>query len=237
MDPMEEIWNDVALPGKDGNKYISFKGLNDLSFLYLSGFVDVNRFGFKEWTDSFQPSQQKDGSYLVTHDQWLEKRKFRYDGPIGAPFDPLSLEEREYTEAEFLKILSEKVIPNTIFEKNASPQIMANLRLRKKLQNGKVILDKEVKEGLVHVLTNYASPLYFMEMTVNNLKKAKGTKGAMSQIETQRSKFAAGMTAQQIASARFAEIAKEAKKEPPPVSSAPAVSLKDLKKKKREIKA
>ena len=199
--------------------------------------MDINRFSFKEWAESFQSSQQKDGSYLVTHDQWLEKRKFRYEGPIGVPFDPLSLEEREYTEAEFLKILSEKVIPNTIFEKNAAPQIMANLRLRKKLQNGKVILDKEVKEGLVHVLTNYASPLYFMEMTVNNLKKAKGAKGAMSQIETQRSKFAAGKTAQEIVTTRLAEISKELQKEAAPVSEAPSVSLKELKKKKREIKA
>ena len=114
---------------------------------------------------------------------------------------------------------------------------MANLRLRKKLQNGKVILDKEVKEGLVHVLTNYASPLYFMEMTVNNLKKAKGAKGAMSQIETQRSKFAAGKTAQEIVTTRLAEISKELQKEAAPVSEAPSVSLKELKKKKREIKA
>jgi predicted DNA binding CopG/RHH family protein len=236
MNPMEEIWQSTSIPGKDGQNYIVFQGIGDLSFLYLSGFVDVDKFSFQEWADSFRSSRQKDGSYRITHEQWLEKKKFRYSGPIGVPFDPMSLEEREYPEAEFLKILSEKVLPNTIFDRKSAPKLMENLRLFKKLHGGKVTLDKEVKQALTQILTDYASPRRFMEMTVENLRKQKDAKAALSEIESQRSKFAAGKTAQEIAAARLSEIAKEIKKEAT-TAAGPSVSLKELKKKKREIKA
>ena len=234
MDAMEEIWGKVAKPEKDGTKKIVLKGANDLGFLYVSGFVDIKKNSFKSWIDAFAPSRRKDGSYAVTHDQWVEKKKFRYTGRVGVPFDPMSIEEKQYTEVEVIKLLTEKIIPNTIYDESYIPQVLNNLRAQKKLVNGIATIDRKTKEYVAQIVNNYPSPTRILEILVDALRKSRGSKNAMSQLEAQKSGFAAGMTAQQIAASRLNEIAKEVKQAESQVANeTPSVSLKDLKKKKR----
>jgi len=231
MDPMEQIWEKAAKPAKDGNKYFIFKGINDLGFLYVTGFVDAQKYSLKDWTDAFKSSQQKDGSYLVSHAQWLEKRKFRYGGVIHPPFNPLTLPEKEYSEEEVIKVLSENILPQTIFDKSAIPQILQNLRSQKKLVNGKLKVDRKLKMEVAHLIDSYPSPRRILELMVDTLKRAKKPSEALAH-QTERSGFAAGKTAQQIVASRLSELAKEIKKEEAPLSEAPSISLKELKKRK-----
>lgn len=234
MNPMEEIWNSVSKSGKDGKRSITLKGVGDLAFLYLSGFVDVKQHNFKSWIAAFQPSKLADGSFAVTHDQWLEKRKFRYEGPVETPFDPNTIEEKEYTEDEFIKLMGKEILPNTQFDPGVIPQMMANLRLQKKSQNGKVNLDKKLKHELIELLNRYPHPQRVLQAMVYALKEGKGKQVALSQAEAQKSSFTAGLSIQQMAQTRLAEISKELKKEGValPESQVPAISLKDLKKKR-----
>src|SRR5262245_56516548 len=116
MDPLEAIFNRVAKDGKDGKKYIFFKDQTDIAFLYASGFVDAKKYGFQNWMDAFKPSRQADGSYVISREQWMEKKKYHYEGPINPPWDPMSLEEREYTEKEIQEIIAKKIIPCTLFD-------------------------------------------------------------------------------------------------------------------------
>src|SRR5579885_3697785 len=116
MEPLEAIFHRVAKETKDKKKYIFFKDQVDIAFLYASGFVDAKKYTYKQWMDSFDASKKADGTYVVSHEQWMEKKKFHYNGPIKEPWDPMTLENREYTEKEIEQILINKVLPCTIFD-------------------------------------------------------------------------------------------------------------------------
>lgn len=234
MDAMEEIWKSVAKTGKDGKTYIFLKGANDLGYLYATGFVDVRRYSFKDWVDSFASSRLKDGSYAVSHDQWLEKKKFHFEGLVAEPFDPMQLEDRELTESETITFLKETVLPHTVFDEKAIPQILTNLKTYKKLVDGKVKLDKRLKQEIILLLNAFPSPMRTLEVMVQNMRAVKEGRSASAskagQDQVQKSQFAAGLTAQEIARKRLSEIAKEA--QPAKVTSdKPSISLKELKKK------
>jgi len=229
---MEELWLKVSKPAKDGNRYIVLKGLGDLGFLYATGFVDVQKYGFKEWMDAFARSRQKDGSFIITHAQWLEKRKFRFEGRLETPFDAHAIEEREYTEAEVTKLLTEKIIPNTIYNQSYVPQILNNLRAQNKLINGKVRIDRPIKDYIHSIVNTYPSPKRILELMVGALKYSKANKSKMSQLAMQKSTFAAGSAAEKIVQARLSEIAKEIQAAEAPAPSGPTVSLKDLSKRR-----
>src|SRR5204863_7506137 len=98
------------------------------------------KYSLQDWVSAFLPSRLADGSYIVNHEQWMEKKKFRYTGPVGHPFEPSKIPEKEYDEADFLKLLKEKIIPNTIFDESAMPQLLATLKVPQKLKNGKINL-------------------------------------------------------------------------------------------------
>lgn len=234
MDPMEEIWNTVAKTGKDGKRCISLKGTGDLAFLYLSGFVDVKKHDFKSWINAFTASKLPDGSYAVSHDQWVEKRPFRYDGPIGTPFDPNAIQEKEYSEQDFIKLMTEKVLPNTQFDPSNIPQMLTYLKQQRKLTNGKVTLDKGVKTEVMNLIATYPHPMAVLQKMVQALKEGKGTVVTMAQEQAQKSRFVAGMSAPQTAQQRLNEISKAMQKEaaPIPESQVPAIDLKALKKKR-----
>src|SRR5579885_1144140 len=87
------IWDQVAPPGTNGKKVITFADRNDLVYLFCTGFVDERKFTLHDWVDSFQESLQEDNSYAVSEAQWMSKAKFRYSGPVGQPFDPMLLRE------------------------------------------------------------------------------------------------------------------------------------------------
>lgn len=229
---MEELWLKVSKPAKDGNRYITLKGLGDIGFLYATGFVDVQKFTFKEWMDAFAPSRQKDGSFVVTHPQWMAKKKFRFDGKLDAPFDAFTIEERDYTEAELTKLMTEKIIPNTIYNQSYIPQVLNNLRAQKKLVNGKIKIDKGIKEFIHNLINTYPSPKRILELMVGALKYAKDNKYKMSQLGLQKSSFAAGSAAEKIVQARLSEIAKEIHAAEAPAPTGPTVSLKDLQKRR-----
>lgn len=236
MDPLEVIFNRVAKERKDGKRHIFFKDHVDIAFLYATGFVDAKKFTYKQWLDSFDPSKQPDNSYIISKEQWLEKKKFHYDGPIHPPWDPMALEDREYTEKEIQDLLVEKVLPCTVFDATYAQVYINNLKAQGRLVNGKAIIDKVAKEYILQVINQYPCPMRVLEVSVYGLRNMKRGKTQTAQDQIQKSGFAAGMTAQQIYSSRLADLAKkQAPKVAPaaPVSNNPAISLKDLQKKRR----
>lgn len=230
---MEEIWESVSEPAPDGKRYLTFKNLGGLSFLYVTGFVDVKKYSFKDWSDAFLPSRKKDGSYLVTHEQWIEKKKFRYAGPIGTPFDPTTLEEKEYTETDFVQLLQDGVVPNTyMIDEKAIPQMVANLKAQGKIKGGRILIDKTIKKSIAQLIDNYPSPLRILELMASELIKVKKGERGKASGAAQKSGFAKGKTAQEIAASRLAEMTKTLKEAGAAMPEIPSVSLKELKKKK-----
>lgn len=236
MDPLEVIFNQVSKEEKDGKRHIFFKDHVDIAFLYATGFVDAKKFNYKQWLDSFDPSKQPDGSYIVSKEQWMEKRKFYYDGPIHPPWDPMAVEEREYSEKEIHDLLVEKVLPCTIFDASYAQVYINNLKAQGRLANGKAKVDKPAKEYILQVINQYPSPMRVLEVSVYRLRDTRLGQTQAAQNQIQKSGFAAGMTAQEIHAQRLASLSKTpsaAKQTPPPASDKPAISIKDLKKKRR----
>lgn len=237
MDPLEAIFHRVAKESKGAKdkKYIFFKDQVDIAFLYASGFVDAKKYTYKQWLDAFDPSKQANGSYVVSHEQWMEKKKFHYDGPINPPWDPMALEERDYTEKEITELLVQKILPCTVFDSSYAQTYINNLKAQAKLVNGVAFMDKAAKDYILQVINQFPAPMRVLEVAVWGLKKAKKGITQAAQTRIQESGFATGATAQQIFANRLADLAKTpAAKQPQaaPVSDKPAVSVKDLQKRR-----
>lgn len=234
MDVLESIWHQVAKPAKDGKKYVFFKDQMDVIFLYATGFVDAKKFTCEEWIKAFEPSKLKNGSFAVSEAQWMEKKKYHYSGPVNPPFDPLKLEDREYTEAEFATLLREKVIPSTIFDEKNVPGFVNNLKAQGRLVNGKMMIDRPTKEYMLQIVNQYPSPMRVLEISVHGLHTAKKGLYQAARDTMQKSAFTAGQTAQQITAARLAQLsgAKPAAETAPAAPAGETLSLKDLQKRK-----
>ncbi len=206
-------------------------------FLYASGFVDAQKYSFDQWTDAFASSRQADGSYLINKEQWLEKKKFHYRGKIDVPFDPMIIEERDHTEEEVTRLLADKILPGTIFDKSYLPTAINNLKAQGKLVNGKLSVDLATKKYLLSLMNQYPSPLRVLQVTVHKLKQARKGDRQMTQDEQQQSAFIAGASAQQIAASRLSDMMKSTQGDVKSQSSSQGgISLKDLQKKKSSPK-
>ena len=231
MDALAEIFLKTSKPGKDGKRYIFFKNQVDVTFLYFSGFVDAKKFSCDKWIEAFKASQQPDGSYAISEKQWLEKKRFHYEGPVDPPWDPMTLEEREYKEKEVHDLLIRKILPCTVFDKGYAQVYMNNLKAQGRLVNGRARVDRPAKEYILQILNQYPSPLRVLQISVHGLRKARRGFTQAAQDQIQKSGFASGMTAQQIYASRLADLAgKQSPKETPPAPDKPAVSIKDLQK-------
>lgn len=235
MDPLTEIFLKTSRPGKDGKRYIFFKTQVDITFLYFSGFVDAKKFTCDKWIEAFKSSQQTDGSYAISEKQWLEKKRFHYGGPVDPPWDPMTIKDGEYSEKEIRKIIVEKVIPCTVFNEKMAEVYLNNLKAQGRLANGRGSINKPVKEYILQIINQYPSPLRVLQISVHGLRRLKRGFTQAAQDQVQKSAFTSGMTAQQIYASRLASLAKQqAPKEtaPSPALDKPAVSVKDLQKRR-----
>ena len=229
MNPMEELWERIAQPAEDGQKQITYKTDQDLVFLYANGFVDFRKYTLADWIKAFDDSKQADGSYQVTRPQWLAKERFRYAGPIGEPFDPQRLKEREYSEEEFAKILKAFVCPSTWIHEQNVPNIVAYFKKKQGLK-GKVRIDKGVKREFQESLDKIPSPLRILQLDVARFSKGKPAKGG------EKTAYQAGADAQRLAAERLAQLART-KEAPAAPLETPAIPLKELKKRKAPHRA
>lgn len=228
MTPMEELWEQVAKPAADGQKQITYKTDQDLLFLYANGFVDFRKFTLADWIKAFDDSKQKDGSYRVTRQQWLAKDKYRFTGAIGEPFDPQRLKEREYTEQEFSQILKLFICPSTWIPEQNIPGLLDYFKKKKKLVDGKIRIDKDVKKEFQESLDKIPSPLRILQLDVARFRRQKGAAPAA----TSGSGYQAGTDAQKLAASRLAQIAKSAPAPEPEVGKEAGIPLKEIKKRR-----
>lgn len=173
MDPMEQIWEKIATPDATGEKVVVYKGEQDLVFLYANGLVDADQYGLEEWVAAFADSRQKDGTYRLTHEQWMAKKKFRYNGPVHKPFDPQRLKDGEYTPEEFYGILKEELVPSTWLTEQSIPKVMKNYQAAGKFKDGKFVIDQALKDDFEKILRFYPSPLRILQIDVHGLPTQK----------------------------------------------------------------
>lgn len=223
MTPLEELWEKVAQPGDDGHKYITYKGEQDLIFLYANGFVDFRKYTAAAWVEAFTESKQKNGSYRVTREQWLAKEKYRLNEPVGEPFDPGRLKEKEITEAEFAAVLKHFICPSTWIPEANIPNMLEYYRKNKKLANGKIRIDPSIKKEFKDVLEKLPSPLRVLQLDVARVRGKRKTTGG-------KSAYVAGADAQKVAAERLRQLSQTRPAPKTETAKKEGIPLKELKK-------
>lgn len=201
---MKYIWEQVSQPDPQGKRFVKYGGRQDLVYLYETGFVDTDKFPLTEWVDAFKDSLQKDGRYLLDENQWMAKKKYRYDGPIDVPFDPLVLPERLWEPSEFEKLLKEKILPSMAIPEKTFRDSLEKVK-DKMLVKGKVSIDKQFKFVLKQILDNSPSPRRFREVSLAEALQKMGQGSpkpgmpAVPQTAQQKSGFSTGPAASKAA--------------------------------------
>ncbi|MBI2082900.1 MAG: hypothetical protein HYT76_04960 [Deltaproteobacteria bacterium] len=229
-DPMEELWDVVAQESDDGQKYIIYQNQYDLLYLYANGFVDFKKQTLEQWIKAFDDSKQKDGGYKVTKEQWLKKGSYRYSGPIGEPFDPDRLQEREFSEKEFEAVFKQFVCPSTWIPEANIPLILDHYRKQNKLVNGKIRINKEIKNEIRTALEKIPSPLRILQLDIASIQN-KGRKGFPIPAATAQTGYVPGMNIQKLAAKGLEQLSRRAPEPAAPVPEGSTLTLKDLRKK------
>jgi len=173
MSTFTEIWERVSKDPGDGVRVITFATENDLNFLYASGFVDAEKYTMEQWLKSFDECKQKDESYIVTNKQWMAKEAMHYTGPVREPFNPLNLPEEELTEAQFVTMLKQCIIPSSQATVEKIPVILKDFKDQEFFKDGKIMVTTKVKNELNIFLAMYPSPLRVLEFKIMQLKSGE----------------------------------------------------------------
>lgn len=168
---MVAVWNETATILPDGISYIIWRDRYDLEYLYLTGFVDTDKHSKDDWINAFEDSRRPDGSYRVTKDQWLAKKHFRYEGPVGFPLDPMMLQEGLWEMKDFEKLLKEGILPATTLTEDHFRKAIEKTK-DTAIKDGKYVVNRVFKFGLKQLLLTYPSPRRVREMSVAEARKS-----------------------------------------------------------------
>ncbi len=148
-----------------------FEGEHDLVYLYNTGFVDTDKFSLDKWIQAFRESRQRDGSYSLTHEQWLDKVTYRYNEKVEAPFDIMAIREGEWTESEWKDFVKEKIMPETIFTYDQFLKGFEEGKKAGKLKNGMVIVTQELKQTWLQAINKNPSPQRHRALAVHRIRQ------------------------------------------------------------------
>ncbi|HEX5038306.1 MAG TPA: hypothetical protein VFX30_14205 [bacterium] len=190
---VKAIWAAVSQAGPDGKKYLTFVSRTDLVYLFCTGFVDESKHTVHDWVESFKDSLQPDGSYRLSEEQWMDKARFRYCGPVGRPFDALLIKEGEWQEKEMETLIRLHILPAVYFTEKEFRSIFDEAR-ESFFSGGVYKITRAVKEDLKKLIDMYPSPAQVRALGLAEARAERsGQKGsgystgqAQSQVAAQR---------------------------------------------------
>lgn len=184
--PLEILWKQIPKEIHNGKEYIHYRQL-DVPYLYLMRMADPHKCTLQQWMDAFNDSRQADGSYLVSHEQFVAKMKY-YNAtiPTRAPFDANSLrqgywDEKDLDEVYFTRIREETVLTDVDWEE-------VKRRIRQK--DGRLMIDKDFVRELCFVLEKFPSVIRNRATNMMKLKETQKetgfTAGQADSLEAQK---------------------------------------------------
>lgn len=201
-DPMLLIWQ--KLPKQrhpDGSEYIDYAPV-DLPYLYNNGFVDTQTYTLDEWLLAFLDYRQADGNFRLNKDQFLELRKYRYDGIIRTPFDALRVREGKWTEDDLWKLYHLSIKPSSTITDRQFTLMLDGLKKKGLFKDNEYTIDAAFKQRLNTLIIQNPSPLRRLEMRIADEQKGTPKKAA----GTQHSQFTVGRTQAEETSKAFSEL-------------------------------
>jgi hypothetical protein len=203
---LQKIWDKVAKPGPDGKNYIVIKNRQDLEYHFWSGFVDDDQYSLQQWVDAFQDSLLPNGGYLVTEDQWMAKVPYHYSGPINPPYDPMTIREGEWSEADLESLVWEKLKPCVYFSKEEWGRIIGEVKKTLPKKDGKFVISRALKEEWTNFVNTYASPRRVLQLGVAQLRVVKTGQPASGAPLGPQSGFAKGPDASRQVADRLSQL-------------------------------
>ncbi len=207
---LKEIWDSVSIKTPDGKQFILFKKREDIEYQYCSGFVNESEFSLEEWVDSFSDSRMPNGMYLVSEEQWMDKVRFHYSGPVSDPFDPLTLREGEWSEEEMDELVREKILPSIYLSAEDFGKVFEAAKRHGLSVNGHYRINQATKEGLLDLINDCPSPRRVRELLRAEVRASrKGSTGLSQGIGA--TGFTKGPSASQVAAERLGQLLKKGK--------------------------
>ncbi|HEX5038308.1 MAG TPA: hypothetical protein VFX30_14215 [bacterium] len=201
---LQKMWDKIAKPGADGRNYIVIKDRKDLEYHFWSGFVDDDHYTIQQWVDAFQDSLLPNGAYLVTEEQWMAKVPYHYSGPILPPYDPMTIREGEWSEADLEGLVWEKLKPCVYFTKDEWGRIIGEVKKTLPKKDGKYLISRQLKQEWTTFVNTYSSPRRVLQMGVAQLKAAQSGQGAPA--SSPQSGFAQGPAASRQVADRLSQL-------------------------------
>ncbi len=236
-DPMDYIWEKVPKTAAGFIHYLS----GDIPYLYQNGFVDTNRFSYKEWQQAFDDCKQADNSYLISKNKFLSLRRFRYEGPLFVPFDPYRVREGEWTDEDLKKLFERSIKPSSSITEDIFWNSVKALKDSGSLQNGKLLVDDTVKKQLAYLIERFPSPRRRLEKEVHRIREEREVELRKVSENRDSSVFVAGKLASETKLQEFKKLetaspsGASSKSDKPFKSSSEGIDIKKLRKPGRKI--
>ncbi|OGQ48632.1 MAG: hypothetical protein A3H42_05715 [Deltaproteobacteria bacterium RIFCSPLOWO2_02_FULL_46_8] len=180
---MEFIWQSVD-KSADGCIYYSIEFID---FLWDHGFVDTKKFSRQTWRTAFEPFKQPNGSFKLSHAEFLSLEKYRYAGEINIPFDAMRINEGKYTDEGFEQLAEDSLSPSCSLEAQAFQQFVDALKQEFRQPDGLILIKANAKQKIKKLLEDNPSPLRRLELMFDSMLRQKGEQAAKQADEDLKS--------------------------------------------------
>lgn len=189
---MEYIWDRIPKQ-KDGQTIRYIKA--DLDYLYYNGFVDSRQFSIDLWKKAFKNFEQEDGTYVLTKNQFMALRLFRYEGRSDEVFDAHKIQKGPWPDASLQKLYEKSIHKaSTISDQTFWTFINELKKLGHADEQGHLIIDDAVQLGFQAFVDQYPSPRRRLEKEVGRLRSEKNQKLAGNAKNRDASGFTVGQS-------------------------------------------
>lgn len=189
---MEFIWVSVD-KGPDGSVHYPKEFID---FLWDYGFVDTKKHSKEIWRAAFEPFQQPDGHFKINHDEFLTLGKYRYEGEVKIPFDPMRINEGKYTDEGLGQLINESIAPSCGLDAQNLNRFFEGLKKEFRQSDDLILIKADAKQKIKKMLDENPSPLRRLELMFDGLLKKQGFK---EETKETMQKVAATATPEQLA--------------------------------------
>ena len=246
-DVMEHLWGNLE-KSPDG-KHIRYSEF-DVEQLWAMGFVDTQRVGLDEWKAVFDPMRQADGSYRISHAQFLDLDKYRYTGEIRIPFDAMLINEGKYTDEGLDELIDSSIAPSCVMPRHELYKWFDKFKKDFRESDELILIKEPAKQRIAELLGNYPSPLRNLEMILNYMLETQGdevheavTRSEIDAVTTQAalqvssfSSTPSSRVEEKAQGLRALQKTKKKKEAPAPDDGKPKTELKKIRRSRKGVR-
>ena len=165
QDFMEGMW-EAAPKTKDGRvQYVD----EDVENLWRGGFINTENIDLDNWMKIMSKYKQPDEIYLLDHDQFVAMDDHRYKGEVKIPFNPMLINEGQYTEEDVDNLIKLSVLPSCGLDPEQIEFIINKYKSDFKMPNGLITMNESFKIKILALVETYPSPLRNLETMLDQI--------------------------------------------------------------------